>query len=113
MGLCGAGPKLVQPSEEDVRESCNMGYAFACSRLPQDRAADAVRFAVIKDAGGASITLCFVCEIGHRPAQCGTLEWDVVQRAWITSSGNTRILRMAECFLETYVATKRRPGPRV
>lgn len=107
MGLCGAAPELVQPTDDDVREACNMGYAFGCARLPKNRPADAVRFAVIKDSGG-TVTLCFVCESGHRPARCGTLEWDLSERTWVAPNGDTRIRKMAECYLETYVATKRR-----
>jgi hypothetical protein len=109
MGLCGAGAELVQPPEDDVREGCNMGYALRCARLPKQRPADAVRFAVLKDAG-AVLTLCYVCEAGHRPTGCGTLEYGVAERCWITAGADARVRKMAECYLETYLAERRRGG---
>jgi hypothetical protein len=46
MGLCRApGHEPCEPSPRDLQELCNLGYATRCSRLPKERAADAVRFA--------------------------------------------------------------------
>src|SRR5271154_267622 len=33
----------------DELKNCNLGYASNCSRLPRDRASDAIRFSVARD----------------------------------------------------------------
>src|SRR5579862_1117636 len=81
-GRCTApGHEGSQPSNEEIREFCNLGYASSCSRLPEDRSADAIRFAVTR-AGGDQLTICFVQELGHRPAGNGTLEYNLICGAW-------------------------------
>ncbi len=107
MGLCSAGSELVQPCEQDVREACNLGYATWCGRLPKERTVDAVRFAVIKDAA-AIVTLCYVCEAGHRPVHCGTLEWSVSEGKWMAEEGDGSVRKLAECYLESYWAKRGR-----
>jgi hypothetical protein len=43
-GVCGAPEQmLVRPSDDDLRDHCNLGHA-ACSRLPEQRHADSIRF---------------------------------------------------------------------
>jgi hypothetical protein len=79
-----------------------LGYAAACSRLPQQRACDAVRFSVARDRG-AQLVLCFVCETGHRPAEHGKLEYDASLGQWTSSHPDARIQKMAECYLESYL----------
>ncbi len=46
-GTCTApGHEGARPSDEELKSGCNLGYAKACSRLPVERHADAVRFAL-------------------------------------------------------------------
>ena len=105
---CAPGHEGTEPSTEEVREFCNLGYAAKCSRLPKDRTADAVRFSVSRDTG-MQILVSFVCESSHRPAGHGTLEYDLGQRRWLGPHPDPRIQRMAECYLEAYVARRTTP----
>jgi len=76
-GHCSApGHEGAQPSDEELHEFCNLGYAAKCSRLPSERDCDAVRFSVARDQG-SRLLVWFVCETGHRPAKHGTAEYDV------------------------------------
>ena len=76
------GHEGAQPSDQELHEFCNLGYAAKCSRLPAERDFDAVRFSVARDQG-SRLLLWFVCETGHRPANHGTLEYDVERSQWI------------------------------
>ena len=105
-GRCSApGHEGAEPTEEELRDSCNLGYAANCSRLPNDRTCDAVRFSVAQD-NGSGLRLWFVCELGHRPAGHGTLEYDVTRAQWISSHYDERIQKMAECFVQSYLMRK-------
>jgi len=53
--------------EEELKSSCNLGYAKACSRLPAERHADAVRFALGEERDGI-LRVRFVCERAYLPA---------------------------------------------
>ena len=106
-GHCGAaGHELAELSLDQLRE-CNLGYALACPRLPQERVCDAVRFSVARDTG-SKLLLWFVCEKNHQPAACGTLEYEQPLGPWISPHSNPLIQRMAECFLESYLNRKTR-----
>ncbi len=90
-----------------------MGYAEGCGRLPRERVWDSVRFAartVSSDGNGAgrSIQVRYVCEREHRPAEHGKLEFDAFEARWVEPHGDSRVQRMAECFLESYMEKKRR-----
>jgi hypothetical protein len=107
-GHCTApGHEGERPEAEDLY-SCNLGYADSCRRLPQERAWDAVRFAVRASALRAQcvvaplgrIELQYVCERGHRPVEHGTLEFDSVALKWLRMHGDVRVQKMAECFLQ-------------
>ena len=76
---CAPGYEGMSPSDESLREHCNLGYAAACPQLPKERAADAVRFSIARDRG-SQLELWFVFESGHRPAGHGKLQYDVVER---------------------------------
>jgi len=103
-GYCAApGHKGAEPSEEEVREFCNLGYALRCPRLPVQRTCDALRFSVCQD-DGAILRLRFVCETAHRPAAHGTLEYDVVNSRWISLHGDPQVQTLAECYLQSYLA---------
>ena len=104
---CAPGYEGVQPATHELREFCNLGYARRCSRLPQERTVDALRFAVIRDIG-TQLLLQVVCEYDHRPAGHGTLEFDVALNQWVTKHSDPRIQRMAECYLEAYLSRRSR-----
>jgi hypothetical protein len=102
-GQCSApGHEGHQPSHDDLREFCNLGYAAKCSRLPAERDFDAVRFSVARDHG-SRLLLWFVCETGHCPAKHGTLEYDVNRSQWMSSHPDTRIQKMLECYVQAYL----------
>jgi hypothetical protein len=110
-GHCSApGHEGAEPAEHELRECCNLGYAAACSWLPQERSCDAVRFSVAHDRG-TQLLLWFVCESGHLPAGHGMLEFDVPLGRWITPHPDARIQRMAECYLDSYMLHKTRSAP--
>jgi hypothetical protein len=118
-GTCTApGHEGQLPSAEELREFCNLGYAEGCSRLPPDREWDAVRFAVISPRArdtaaddatrGSRIHLRYVCERRHRPAEHGTLEFNLSESLWILRHPDRRVQHMAECFLTEYLNKNRR-----
>lgn len=107
-GLCGApGHEQAAPSSQEL-ESCNLGYAKSCARLPRDRACDAVRFAVAKESE-LRVSLQLVLETSHLPAGSCVLEYDRTANVWIASHPDRRIQRMAECFLKSFLE-KRGPA---
>jgi hypothetical protein len=99
------------PSAEELRD-CNLGYAEKCVRLPQERVWDSVRFGARtvfdkKGEVGGSIQVRYICERGHCPVDHGVLEFDSVRTRWDKPHGDDRIQRLAECFLESYLAKRR------
>lgn len=102
-GHCFApGYEGAEPTNQELREFCNLGYAAGCSRLPQERAYDAVRFSVAHDRG-MQLMLWFVCESRHLPAGHGMLEYDLSLDRWISSHSDPRIQKMADCYLQSYL----------
>ena len=83
-------------------ESCNLGYAKSCPRLPKHRTCDAVRFAVAKESR-ESISLHFVLETDHLPAGNGLLEYDRRLRSWTAPHPEPRTQKLAESFLQSYL----------
>lgn len=109
-GRCSApGHEGVEPTEPELAEGCNMGYASRCARLPLERSCDAVRFSVARDRG-ANISLWFVCEAAHHPVEHGTLEYSMVSQAWTSSHRDSRIQKMAECYLQSYMLRRIPPA---
>jgi hypothetical protein len=53
------------------------------------------------------LRLVYVCEREHRPACHGELEFDLVEENWSRRHDDSRIQKMAECFLESYLKKKR------
>lgn len=101
-GYCTApGHVEAQPSTDQLRQFCNLGYAAACSRLPQQRPFDAVRFSIAREQE-LRLQVCYVCESGHCPAGNG-LTYDLVEARWIAQHADPRIQKMAECYLESYL----------
>jgi len=102
-GACCASGQEIAPSESQLREFCNLGYAFACPRLPAEREWDAVRFSVAS-AGPQQVTFCYVCELGHAPVENGKLSFDLTRETWVNVHSDSRVQRLANCFLRTYRA---------
>ena len=113
-GHCTApGHEGDQPSDDELKDCCNLGYARACPRLPRERAWDAVRFSVARDREHR-IALYYVCEVEYRPGEHGTLEFDTTAGRWTVSHRDPRLQRMAQCYLESYLRRKfgsEAPGP--
>ncbi|HVI07446.1 MAG TPA: hypothetical protein VND65_04035 [Candidatus Binatia bacterium] len=104
------GHEREQPSDDHLREFCNLGYAQGCRRLPVDRAWDSVRFGIGKsaaDASDAHIYIRYVCERGHLPMEHGTLEYDPMQKIWPRMHSDLRVQSMAECFLAAHTQAVR------
>jgi hypothetical protein len=83
-------------------ESCNLGYAKSCARLPKERACDAVRFAVINESR-ETIALQFVLEKAYLPISYGVLGYDRLSKSWASPHSDLSVQRKAECFLQTYL----------
>lgn len=100
------------PSLAELAEFCNLGYAEGCGRLPRERMWDSVRFAArTVGTGGEDVTsiqIRYVCERAHRPVEHGMLEFDAAATRWERPHHDSRVQRMAECFLESYVEKKKR-----
>jgi hypothetical protein len=106
-GYCCATTTRVEPTADELRDFCNLGYAGKCTRLPKEKSSEAVRFSVVRDRG-TQLTLMFVHENGHRPAGHGTLEYDVTGKRWLAPHPDACTQRMAECYLESYSARQNR-----
>lgn len=117
-GRCTApGHQDEIPSSNELQEFCNLGYAQACGRLPQERTWDSVRFgARTLDDGkgdgrndtGRIIQVRFVCERDHRPAEHGMLRFDAEESRWEQRHHDSRVQRMAECFLDSYLEKRKK-----
>jgi len=102
-GCCTASGGEISVSTPAELEQCNLGYASTCPRLPSERQWDAIRFAVSSDHE-SRVCLTYVCEKNHQPGGNGRLEFSVVTDRWVTSHPDSRIQKMAECFLESWRA---------
>ncbi len=110
-GLCGApGHDGAVPSDEELKQGCNLGYARNCSRLPQERDADAVRFSILRDRDG-QISIAHVSELNYLPRESGNLHYETLSHRWLQMHPNQRVQTLAECFLATYLA--KRAGPEI
>jgi hypothetical protein len=118
-GHCTApGHDAETPSHHVLENCCNLGYANGCGWVPRDRAWDAVRFGVMAPAGAdrlrkagngqpaSEIRLRYVCERNHLPAASGELQFDLAQSAWCRRIDDSRLQKMAECFLEAYLSRR-------
>ncbi|HMF92185.1 MAG TPA: hypothetical protein VKL40_16185 [Candidatus Angelobacter sp.] len=112
-GFCGtcraAGEATdVVPDDAALRDSCNLGHAHGCSRMPVDRRADSVRLAVAKDLG-ERIVLNYVYDLDHLPVEHGQLEYNCATQSWLFAAPDACLQRQAECYLAVYL--ERRPRP--
>jgi hypothetical protein len=109
-GLCQApGHEGVQPSQEELHDSCNLGYA-KCARIPDERAGDAVRFGIAFDRG-SEVVLNYVLERSHAPVSHGMLSCNLLTRYWASNHPDQRIQKMAECFLQGYLVRRTPQAP--
>lgn len=109
-GTCAApGAELVQLGAAEL-ESCNLGYAHGCPRLPEQRTADAVRFVVSRQSADR-LQLQFVLEAKHLPVAHGNLEYDRILSCWTTGHPDPGIQKLADCFLQAYL--QRTPAGRL
>ena len=101
-GLCTAQrDEQIVPSDDELRQFCNLGYAAQCRRLPAERQFDAARFSVARDRD-QRIEICYVLEAGHRPGAHGVLAYDAAAGRWAAAHPDPRIQAMAACYLESY-----------
>jgi hypothetical protein len=101
-GLCTASAQEpVMPSDHELRQFCNLGYAAECQRLPAQHRFDAVRFSVARDRE-QRINIYYVIEAAHRPGAHGVLEYDAAAGRWAMAHPDPRIQAMAACYLESY-----------
>ena len=101
-GLCTAtAGDYLAPSDDELRDFCNLGYAAQCRRLPAQRRFDAVRFSVVRDRE-ERIEVCYVLEAAHRPGTHGMLAYDSTAGRWAEPHADPRIQAMASCYLESY-----------
>ena len=114
-GHCTApGHENSAPSQDELREYCNLGYAANCGRLPRERAWDSIRFGARtvftdeKNLTARQIQIRYVCEREHLPVEHGTLTFDAVGARWELRHADHRVQRMAECFLASYVEKRKK-----
>jgi hypothetical protein len=114
-GQCSApGHEGETPSQEELREFCNLGYAEGCARLPREREWDSVRFVAravgseAENGAGERIHVRYVCERGHLPAEHGMLEFDALESRWVELHRDDRVQRMAECFLQSFLEKRKK-----
>lgn len=122
-GACAApGHEGTRPSPEELKSACNIGYAKSCHRLPAERYADAVRFALstptqakaagVGNAGGQErdgiVRVLFACERAYLPVSHGELVYDKTNGVWLQRHENACLQRMAECYLQAQM--RRRTG---
>lgn len=108
-GRCTApGQEGVRPCEDELKSGCNLGYAKKCSRLPAQRHADAVRFALGEESAGV-LHLRFACELAYLPASAGELLYERASATWLSRHDDARIQKMAECYLQEQLARRTQP----
>ena len=113
-GTCTApGHDGAQPTSEELTSGCNLGYAKTCSRLPAERDADAVRFALGEERDGL-LRVLYVCERAYLPATHGELLYEKAHGTWAKPHEQPCVQRMAECYvraqLERRAASNRDKG---
>ena len=99
-GTCTApGHDGASPTADELTSGCNIGYANSCGRLPAERHADAVRFAMGAERDGL-LRVLFVCERAYLPASYGELLYDKVHGRWAKPHHEPCLQHMAECYVQ-------------
>ncbi|MDP9266986.1 MAG: hypothetical protein M3P27_01500 [Acidobacteriota bacterium] len=101
-GRCCAHAEAYRPSQDELRDFCNLGYAKTCARLPAGRDADSVRF--MARASDALISIKYLLERGHAPVADGELRYDPAAAQWQSPHPDERVQTKAQCYLESYLA---------
>lgn len=109
-GTCAAPGHENEILGNQEIECCNLGYAKSCPRLPEKRAADAVRYGIAKESA-INVLVQIVFEERHRPAGLHVADYDVMSKTWSPPHSDLRTKRQAECFVETYLERKNWRGP--
>ncbi len=86
-----------------------MGYAAGCARLPKERKCDAVRFVIAKDFG-SKLIVTYVAEAAHLPVDYVQMEYDVEFSRWLSPHPESRIQRLAECYVAAYLGRRIPPS---
>ena len=94
-----------RPSDEELKSGCNLGYAKTCGRLPAERHADAVRFALGEERDGI-LRVLFVCERDNLPADHGELLYQTATASWLQPHADPCVQRMAECYVQAQRARR-------
>jgi hypothetical protein len=99
-GVCSApGHDGARPSDEEVKEHCNLGYA-RCSRLPAERESDSVRFSARADNG--SVVVTYSCERDHRPVRAGNFVYQIAAADW-SAAPEPSLAPLAKCYLQSFL----------
>lgn len=106
-GACTATGTQSVPSEAELRDFCNVGYAGRCSKLPVERRGDAVRFSVAMEKDGLVI-LRYACERDHAPVEHGELHYEPSSRLFRNAPADSVLRRQAECYMAAYLERKQR-----
>jgi hypothetical protein len=104
-GTCIAPSHEMATLSSIELESCNLGYAKSCPRLPKERDCDAVRFAVVNESQD-SVSVKFVLEKAYLPTSHGMLAYDRRSKRWTSSHADLSVQKKAECFLQSYLDRK-------
>ncbi|HZQ91237.1 MAG TPA: hypothetical protein VFA60_05540 [Terriglobales bacterium] len=104
---CAAGHEGEQLRDDELKSNCNIGYARNCPRLPAERAADAVRYAVALESDGR-LVISWCAERDHAPAAHGRVDYDcAAHRLAHADLPLPGMARQVERFVATYL--ERRP----
>ena len=107
-GVCHApGQEGVRPGDDELKSSCNLGYAKKCCRLPAERYADAVRFAMFEQDDGV-VQVRYSLELAYLPAGHGELLYRKDTAQWVRKHEDLCIQRMAECYLQVQLERRLR-----
>jgi hypothetical protein len=100
-GRCGApGYEAAAPTEDQLKTGCNLGNS-RCSRLPEDRAHDSVRFHVRSDQG-VQLTVSYCAERDHHPRASGLLQFDAASGNFVAATAEASLLRLAHAFVQSH-----------
>jgi hypothetical protein len=108
-GTCRAGVEAATPTEDELRDFCNIGYACGCPRMPRSCFSDGARFAVARDEG-LRIILHYASERQHEPVEYGRLEYDCATQTWAVPLRDACLQRQAEVYLAVYLERRPRKG---
>lgn len=97
-GYCCAASEQAVPTDDELIRHCNVGHARGCSRLPQERQSDAVRFALGRERDGR-VPVQYVILRAQLPHEAGVLDYDLAGERWLVQHSDERIQRQAEAFV--------------